>query len=396
MYTYKERKQRFFSEISNTQQIYSILKTKFNQKSLKIKYNLEGMEAHFNEFSDSDYSIMIVTDETYSPNPEGIIIVTALLEKYFEADLKIIEKRSEGYFKCAVRGGRIATTGRSDLRFKVNEDDVVATNFRFSKYTIDLNTYTLPTSIKVILDQHEASNRSTADLYEIGYFDNDDPILSLMKKNNTSLMISDLADQSSFVPPMDGFIDPQEAMAEKFPQFVSKLREKGYVSLAMIPIVYISDSESVIPFAYIKMLSKTKKYQIDDVFLMKEDSFKLVERIREANTVLLSQKQKITDISRGGVKLLIDNAELKRYLIKSKGFVFDIVFKLQAPITIYGEIRFTGTEENGNIILGMCFVGNSARKDQMRHLYDILEPMELEYKKRLILQMKQRQSGQSR
>jgi len=40
----------------------------------------------------------------------------------------------------------------------------------------------------------------------------------------------------------------------------------------------------------------------------------------------------------------------------------------------------------------MCFVGNTSRKDQMKHLYDILEPMELEYKKKLILQMKQRQA----
>jgi len=92
------------------------------------------------------------------------------------------------------------------------------------------------------------------------------------------------------------------------------------------------------------------------------------------------------------LKLLIDNDELKRYLIKSRGFVFDIVFKLQAPITIYAEIRFTGTDDEKNLILGMCFVGNTSRKDQMKHLYDILEPMELEYKKKLILQMKQRQA----
>ncbi|MBP7901729.1 MAG: DUF1577 domain-containing protein [Spirochaetes bacterium] len=392
MYTYKERKQRFFSEIANKEQIYSILKVKFNQKSLKIKFDLDAREIHFNEFNDSDHTIMVVTDENYIPNAEGIIVVSALLEKYFEADLKIVEKKSDGYFKCSINGGRIATTGRSDLRFKVNEDDVVATNFRFSKYSIDLNTYTLPTSIKVILDQFESSKRSSADFYEIGYFDTEDEILLAMKKTNSSLLISNLHDPSTFAPPFDGFLDFREILREKSDHYIAKLKEKGYVSVAMIPIVYISDSESVIPFAYIRMYSKTKNYDLDDVFSMKDDSFRLVERIREANTVLLSQKQRITDISRGGIKLLINNDELKRYLIKSRGFVFDIVFKLQAPITIYGEIRFTGTDDEKNLILGMCYVGNSSRKDQMRHLYDILEPMELEYKKKLILQMKQRQA----
>lgn len=392
MYTYKERKQRFFSEITNKEQIYSILKVKFNQKSLKIKFDLDAREILFNEFNDSDHTIMVVTDENYIPNAEGIIVVSALLEKYFEADLKILEKKTDGYFKCSVHGGRIATTGRSDLRFKVNEDDVVASNFRFSKYSIDLNTYTLPTSIKVILDQFESSKRSSADYYEIGYFDTEDDILLAVKKTNSSLLISDLNDSSTFSPPIEGFLDFRAILREKSDHYISKLKEKGYISVAMIPIVYISDSESVIPFAYIRMYSKTKKYDLDDVFSMKEDSFRLVERIREANTVLLSQKQRITDISRGGLKLLIDNDELKRYLIKSRGFVFDIVFKLQAPITIYAEIRFTGTDDEKNLILGMCFVGNSSRKDQMKHLYDILEPMELEYKKKLILQMKQRQA----
>lgn len=390
---YKERKQRFFSEITNLGQLYTILKTKYNQKSLKIKYDIEGREAHFNEFRDDSNTVMVVTDETYQPGTDNLIIVSGLLEKYFEVDLLVEERKSDGYFRCSIHGGRVATTGRADLRFKVNEGDAVATNFRFSKYSIELNNFTLPTSIKVILDQHESSKRSQADVYEVCYFDQEDPIGLEIKKTMSTFLIADLNDSMTFSAPMDGFLDPKKVLADRFDQYVIKAREKGYTSVMMVPIIYITESESAIPFAYIRMMSKSKRYGIEDTFAVKEETFKLIDRIREANTVLLSEKQHIVDISRGGVRLRIDNEELKRYLIKSRGFVFDIVFKLQAPITIYGEIRFTGQDEDNNLLLGICFVGNSSRKDQMKHLYEILEPMEIEYKKRLIMQMRHRQQA---
>ncbi|MDI9424127.1 MAG: hypothetical protein QM472_04740, partial [Spirochaetota bacterium] len=71
-------------------------------------------------------------------------------------------------------------------------------------------------------------------------------------------------------------------------------------------------------------------------------------------------------------------------------FVFDIVFKLQAPITIYGDIKFTFNDSAGNMYVGVDFAGNSSRKDEMKRFYSIIRPMEVEYKSRLIKEMKQK------
>ena len=138
------------------------------------------------------------------------------------------------------------------------------------------------------------------------------------------------------------------------------------------------------------MISKEKVLTFEDVISMKEKTFKLIDRIRDANTVFLEAKQQILDISKGGARIRIDNADLKAAMLKTKGFVFDIVFRLQAPITVYGEIKFTATDENKNVIIGISFAGNSSRKNEMKRFYEIMQPMELEYKKRLLLQMKGR------
>ena len=102
---------------------------------------------------------------------------------------------------------------------------------------------------------------------------------------------------------------------------------------------------------------------IDRVIDLKDMSFKLVDRIRDANTMLIPVHQQIVDISRGGAKLKISDPDLKKYIQKSKGFIFDIVFKLQAPLTIYGEIKSASTEPEGNLFIGVDFEGNSSRRD---------------------------------
>jgi hypothetical protein len=386
--SYKERKQRFFNELTNLDQLYTILKTKFHGKTFRIKYDVEMRDAQLNEFKDSEKEILVVTSEEYRPGSDNVMIISGLLEKYFEVELYVIETLSPGYFKTRIQGGRVATTGRSDIRFKVKEGDVVATNFRFSKYSIDVNSLTLPTSIKVILDQFENSKRATADVYEVGYFSTDDPILAAIKKTSDMVWIEDLANPDTFKPPIEHVLDLKNILEEKFDSYIIKLKERGFKSIMIIPIIYLTETEQTIPLAYIRVISKTKNFGMEDVFSIKEETFKLIDRIREANTVMMSERQRIADISRGGVKLLINHDDLKRYLIKSRGFIFDIVFRLQQPITIYGEIKFTGSDEEKNIILGISFAGNTSRKDQMKHLYAILEPMEVEYKKKLIMQRK--------
>jgi len=133
---------------------------------------------------------------------------------------------------------------------------------------------------------------------------------------------------------------------------------------------------------------------MDKVLEVQDLAYKLVDRIRDANTLMIAVHQEIVDISRGGAKLRITDSNLKKYILKSKGFIFDIVFKLQAPITIYGDIRYTYLDNDDNVIVGVDFAGNSSRKDEMKRFYSIIQPMENEYRNRLIREMRQKKKEQ--
>jgi len=311
--TYKERKQRFFEEFQSPEEIFSYLKEHFSgNKRIKIKFDVEDRELFINEFKEDGLHVLAVTDENYTLGSNKIIIIYGLVQKYFEIELEVVEERGPGYYECIVKSGRKATSGRADIRFKVNSDDVIVTNFRISKHTIDVTMFTIPTSIKVILDQFEAQNRSTADFFEVGLVGNStDQVIQEIRRSGKTMFVEDFDNDGAFAPMTDDFVSLHEIFAHEFPKYVAKIKEKGIRSAIIVPILYLTDNEQTIPFGYISMMTKDRLLTFEDVITMKERTFKLVDRIRDANTAFIEAKQQILDISRGGARLKVEDAQLK-------------------------------------------------------------------------------------
>jgi len=387
---YKQRKERVFESVKSAEDIIEMLKTRFGNRKLRIKYTVEDREVKINEFFD-DNTFMVVTDPDYVP--DGSIIIYGLLDKYIEIDLKVVETRGPGYFQCGITGMRRASQGRRDLRFKVGPEKVVATNFRISRHAIDISSYRMPTSIKVIMDQYQSQYASLSDIVRIDVFTPGDRVLDEIKKTRKNLYIEDLADPESLVPPNDNFLDIRELLGDELQQYIKRNIERGFKSIIVSPVIYISESGGSIPFAYFQVVSKSEPLSMESLLEVKELSFSLVDRIRDANTIIIPVHQDIVDISIGGARLRFTDENLKKNVMHAKGFIFDIVFRLQAPITIYGDVRFTFQDQHGDIFVGVDFTGNSSRKDEMKRFYSILKPMEVEYKNRLMKEMKQRKSG---
>nr|MBP8988345.1 DUF1577 domain-containing protein [Spirochaetota bacterium] len=336
---------------------------------------------------------MLVTDPDYVP-VQNKIILYGLADRYLEIECDVIEVAGPGYFKCKIVSARKAAHGRRDLRFKLNIEKVVATNFRVSKHTIDIRNYSIPTGIKVIVEQFENQISKNADIVKVDILDDRDPLLAHIRKTKSTFYIEDLNDPSTFAPVNDAFININDVFQDQTAQFVKKLTDSGYKSIIISPVIYIENDERLIPFAFIQYISKENTFSMDKVLEVQDLAYKLVDRIRDANTLMIAVHQEIVDISRGGAKLRITDSNLKKYILKSKGFIFDIVFKLQAPITIYGDIRYTYLDNDDNVIVGVDFAGNSSRKDEMKRFYSIIQPMENEYRNRLIREMRQKKKEQ--
>jgi hypothetical protein len=346
---------------------------------------LEKTEVNINEYLENN-SILIVTDPSYTP--DKMFSIYGLADKYVEIDLELIEKKGPGYFLCRIKAARKALHGRKGLRFKLEEGEVAATNFKIANYNIDLTDYKIPTTIKVVLDQFKSLNAKMADIVNVDVFKSSetDALLNNIKKTGKNVLISDTSDAESYKAMNDNFIDVTEIYGKDLARFMKFNAEKGYKSIAITPFIYVSDKEAS-PFGYIRINSKTATLDIDAIFDMKEKSMNLIGQIQEANTKLFTVRQPIADISRDGVKLKITDPDLMNGISKVKRLVFDILFKMQAPITINGEIK-SAYKLGKDMFIGIDFTGNSSRKDEMKRFYEVLLPMEAAYKANLIKNLK--------
>jgi hypothetical protein len=383
----KQIKDRDFNEldIDSKEEMIEFVKTYFNNKPLSIKYAPEKGEARVNDFL-KDGSVMVLTNPEFLP--EHMFTLYGLLDKYIEIDLLVQEIRGPGYFKCTIEKVRRAATMRKEIRFKLSPTDVVAANFKLSKYTIDITNFKMPTGIKVLLDQFESRNSALSDIVRVGVFDKEDIILKHIRKTGETLFIEDISKSESYKPESEVFVDLNKLMGNDLPEFIRKNIEKGYKSIIIAPVIYITDQGKPISFAYIQLISKTVNFTQDMLITLKDMITKLIDRIRVANTILLQVHQEITDISKSGAKLRITDPELKKYIGHARGFIFDIIFRLQAPITIYGDIKSSYTDEKGDMYVGVDFEGISSRPDEMKRFTSMIDPLIKEYKARLIKELK--------
>jgi hypothetical protein len=378
---------RDFESFDSAGSIIDILKNQFTNRKLFLRFAVDKTEISVNEYS-SDNTIKVVTDPEYQHN--GHFSIYGLSDKYIEIDMDVINEISPGNYKCKIINARRATQGRRDLRFKVEPEQVTATNFKISKSTIDVADFTVPTSIKVLLDQFQTSNSKISDFVKVDILSNKetDPILKAIKKTGKNVFIQNVADPESYRASSEDFIDLHSLYGNELNGLIRQNTSRGYKSIIIVPIIYITDEEKQVSFAYIQLISKSAALGIDKIAELQQHSYKLVDRISDANTNLISINQPIIDISRGGAKIKITDENLKKYILKAKGFIFDLLFKLQAPITIYGEIKSTYTDDKGNFFVGVDFAGNSSRKNEMKRYYSILKPMEADYKARLMKSIK--------
>ncbi|MBN2040007.1 MAG: DUF1577 domain-containing protein [Spirochaetes bacterium] len=387
MLNINQRKDRSFidPDANSKEEVFEYVKNSFKNKPLLIKYSSELGEVKINEFL-NDRTIMVVTDPDF--RPETNFTLYGLMDKYIEIDLIIEETRGPGYFKCRIDKLKRAAVSRKEIRFKLSPEEVIATNFKISKHTIDITNYSIPTSIKVLLEQFESSNSGLSDIVKVSLFEDEDAILKHIRKTGETLFVENIADEESYLPFSDDFVNAKELLGYELHNFIKKNIEKGYKSIIISPVIYLTNPENSIPFAYIQLISKSEHFTIENVLEIKGLIFTLIDRIRDANTIMVQVHQEITDISKTGAKLKITDQNLKKYMIRARGFIFDIVFRLQAPITIYGDIKSTYTDNSGDMYVGVDFAGNSSRQDEMKRFYAMLDPMIKEYKNKLIREIK--------
>jgi hypothetical protein len=382
---------RKFETIESIDKILELLKQNISNLTLHLKYDIEKTFVQISNIL-NDNSIEIVTDPNFQPT-NNKITVYGLLDKYFEIDMEVAETKGPGFFRCVIKKFKRAVEVRKELRLKVKPEQVIATNFIVSKHAIDVSNYKIPTTIKVLLDQFHSENSNLSDIFKVDVFVQDDIILENIKKTKKIFYLEDMNNPNTGKSAGEDIIDIHELLGDRLSEYIRKYVEKGYKSIIIAPIIYITDAGAQVPFAYVQSVSKSKILTLEDINSIKNLLSKLVNRIKDANTVYVQVNQQIVNLSKSGAKLYITDENLKKYLQTTKGFLFNIVFKLAAPVTIYCEIKNIFSDDEENMFVGVAFAGHSSRKDEIKRYNSFLDPMIKNYKDQL-LQARKKMSKQ--
>lgn len=368
MANFKERKSREMQQILDDAKIEHMLKNYFKGRDFYLKGVFDPSVVKIIEFRPPH--ALIVEAEYHLENE---VFVYRVFNKYLEAACIVTEDMGASRYVLEVKSINIATDGREDERIVLEQGQAIINNIRAARNNIKASLFNIPTSVKVHFSQYEQKLQSMADDVHIRVFDKSDDKLELVRKSGKILHLEDTQDIMSYMTDdTDGFIDYREVLNTEVGNVMDEYRKKKIVSELIVPVIYIGHDGIPVPLGYIQLVSRSDKIDIGKAMELKALTFEMVDRIRDSNTMLINKRQPVQNVSNKGLQLRFNDPELKKFLIHQRGFSFDIVFKLQQPITASTEIVYTGITPDKDLIIGVRIVGFSSRKGEADRFYDMV------------------------
>ncbi|MCE9597699.1 MAG: hypothetical protein K8S54_07005 [Spirochaetia bacterium] len=207
------------------------------------------------------------------------------------------------------------------------------------------------------------------------------PELKPIEQLNVPLIIKDTQDPASYEIPLgDSTYKKQLEMARAFENV--RLRFAGTASFIVFP-VNIEEKGRTYLIAHIYLPLKNAGSDFEKILAtLTEKCDTITERIREVNMITIKEKQRVHDISMGGLGLEITNEDLKKYVPLSDRITFDLIFKMQAPLRFQGKICHVASDDEGEkYVAGIDIEGSGHsdyRKSNQERLNNMIQTIKLE------------------
>lgn len=371
MSVFKERAERKYQIIEDPAKIQGMLRQYAAGKVYFLRGFYEKIEVKILDFKDPNILVIDSLREL-----EGGMTFYHTFNKQLEIEGEVVDKLINTQYKFVVSRLRIATNERKSTRHKMTADQVVISNIRAARNTINASLFSVPTSVKIHLEKFQQRLKDFADEVKVKIFEKDDEKTELVRKTNKILMLSDTQDIMSYIPEdPDGFVDYREHLNTEVGTVMEEYRKRKIVSEMIVPIIYLAHDGSSVPLGFIQLISHQKKLGMDTALELKMLAFEMVDQMRDSNTMLINKRQAVGDISRGGLRLIFTDPELKKFLVHQKGFSFDVIFKLQQPITVFTEIVYQATTPENDLAIGVSIKGFSSRKGESDRYHQYIDSL---------------------
>jgi hypothetical protein len=370
-----ERQKRNMDVFSEPDKKLHVLSKFLMGKDLKFKNQPERGRLLIQKVAPDGNKILVSADPLTVLNPKENLVLYKILARYIHLECQVLQNRGNNEYILQVDKIGIANKDREAPRVPVPPGHVWVTNILTSKATIEANMFIIPTSVKVNFSDYESKLKNTVDFIKIATFGPDLPEkFQVVKKTQKIYLIEDTQDPESYTSkPTPDFIEFSTEVDMDYPKEMRSLKDQKIVSELIVPVIYVDLEENAIPIGYIHMQSKSKKFDLAKAMEIKTLTFEMVDRIRNSNTLTITDRFNVIDVSAGGLKVKVNHPALNQTLPRMTGFNFDIFFRMQSPMSAYGLIRSITRDEDGSLILGIQLAGNSARPGEKKRFLENLE-----------------------
>lgn len=347
--------------ITSIEQKNHVISKYLFDKELTLKVDPFDQKAVIKKILEGGDKIVVQLLNPEDSSGENSFVLFMILAKYIQLECVLVQKLEKSHATLKVEKLAIAKKNREYQRFPVKPGGVYVTNVISSKTIIEASMFNVPTLVKVNFEDYK--NRLKQRSKDIINIDTFKPGLErkyeIVKKTQKYLLIENTQDPNSYKKSTPGRLGYEKDVDDDLSSCLKKFKDQKILSELIVPIIYVNHADEKIPIGYICVQSKEQNLTEQYAEELKNLSQDMVERIKESNTIKTAERFQILEASQGGIKVKIDQAHLIETLPKQDSFVFDIFFRMQAPFTVHGLIRWFKKDENNHLILGIELTAKS-------------------------------------
>ncbi|MES0490475.1 MAG: DUF1577 domain-containing protein [Leptospirales bacterium] len=289
---------------------------------------------------------------------EGEFTTYVTFKKHIELKCEFIEN-VDGKIKARIIEARIAKEGRKTKRVNVKDHEVFGNRFLISKNKIDLNPLSYSVSNRVIFGDVERAIGEKYPGIKILDMDpmNDTLEKKFLKKYNQGWLVEDVHEPEAYSPSEPDMLNLSSTPGFEVAKTVQKFKSGGTKSWICRPLRYTNIAGQNFPIGYFVIKSNDRHYTLEDYQNLEEEENKIIERIKDANTVLVDVKEQVQNIGANGVLLEVSDREFQDYVLNRTDLSFDLLFKYQPGLRYYTQITHIKRKANDKLLVGMSFHG---------------------------------------
>ena len=338
MFSLIRDKEREWDYIKEQQKVQRLLNTKLATVKFMLKNTDPPIEFNPIEHTESFHVFQYDPIEELPGN--GLLTLYTTLNLHLEMDFEVMERPAPGQIILKPQVGRIGKFNRAYPRYPNKNDFVIANNFQISNTEIDFSNTRAQIANQVVFTEFEKRLHGTfpgLKIHDIS--DRNRPeTTNYLKYSVKSVFVEDTSKAESYKssdPELEDYYDFLNE-AGIFESLKRRFLDEAIQSLAIVPVLYVSQNKTkTIACVCCESSSKLSR---DDFKKLTEIADEILKRITGSNILTIKDKQKVINISEGGVALEVNNSELMKNLPLQKWITFDLVFRLQAPMRFNGKV----------------------------------------------------------